>query len=185
MTDKLKIEYMPIEDIRRAPRNPKDHDLGALHGSLKRFEFVSPLIINEGTGRLVVGHGRLDVLQQLKATGKKPPGRVVKKGESWLVPVVRGVEFASDEDAEAYLLADNHLGELGGWDEELLVQVLSDLAASGEEMLSGTGYDPDDIDKMLANIQGSSDAVSGNDNNNLIACPECGHEFVLGQKEGG
>ena len=149
----INIEYMPLENLLRAFRNPKDHDLGTLNESLHRFGFTSPMLINETTGRLVAGHGRLDALQRMKASGKNPPNRIVQKNGSWLVPVIRGVGFPTDEEAEAYLLTDNRLVEQGGWLDDQLTQVLADLSAQGEEMLRGIGFDRDDVDKLLARAE--------------------------------
>jgi len=42
------------------------------------------------------------------------------------------------------------LVELGGWDELELAKVLGDLAKDGRELLNGTGYDGDDLDKLLS-----------------------------------
>jgi len=144
----VRIEYMPLSKLRRWPRNPKDHDLGTLHQSISRFGFVSPIIIDERTGKLVAGHGRLDVLQQKKVAGEKPPARIKEVGDEWYVPVIRGISFNSDEEAEAYAIADNRTTELGGWDEVRLAEVLSDLAAA--DALEGVGWDADDIDALLA-----------------------------------
>ena len=148
--EQIYLEYVSLEELQGAPRNPKDHDIGALHESIKRFDFVAPFIINENTGRLVVGHGRLRVLQQMKANGMEPPGHIVKKGESWQVPVIKGIYFRNEKEAEAYLLADNRLTELGSWHQDQLVQVLSDLAVDEKDLI-GVGWDSNDIDAMLAN----------------------------------
>jgi len=149
---KSKIEYMPLEKIKRWERNPKDHDLGALHQSIDRFGFVAPLIIDGKNGKLVAGHGRLDALQQMKTSGSKPPKGIIVEKDSWLVPV-REYQFKNNQEREAYSLADNRLVELGGYNEEQLAQVLSDLAASGEELLIGTGFDGNDIDNLLMQNQ--------------------------------
>jgi hypothetical protein len=70
------------------------------------------------------------------------------------VPVVRGVAFDSDEQAEGYLLADNRHTELGGWDDGVLAEALSDLAAA--DHLHGVGWDADDVDKMLGQLDDSN-----------------------------
>ena len=67
MADDLRVEYLDLEGLVRAPRNPKQHDLGVLQASLDRFGFVAPIILDERTGRLVAGHGRLDALEKLKS----------------------------------------------------------------------------------------------------------------------
>lgn len=124
--------------------------MGTLHQSIARFGFVSPIIIDERTGQLVAGHGRLDALQQMKTTGQPPPERIISKNGEWLVPVIRGVTFKDTTEAEAYALADNRLVEAGGWDEEALATVLSDLAA--QDALQGIGWDRDDVDQILRDL---------------------------------
>lgn len=146
-----RIEYVPLSEVRGAPRNPKDHDVGAVHKSIARFGFVNVPVMDERTGRLVAGHGRLEALRAMKVGGQSPPERVKEEDGEWLVPVLRGVSFRSDEDAEAYLLADNRLTELGGWDDAALTEVLSDLAAA--DALDGVGWDADDVDAMIAEAE--------------------------------
>jgi hypothetical protein len=150
----LRIEYVPLKQLAPAARNPKGHDLGALHESLGRFGFVAPIIINESTGRIVAGHGRAESLAQARKMGMKPPGRVKDLGHDWAVPVVRGIDFASDSEAEAYLLADNRLVELGGFDDAELADMLKSMALTDPESLIGTGYNADDLDELLKKVSG-------------------------------
>ena len=146
---KLEHSWHPISKLIRADRNPKAHDIGAIATSIERFGFIAPIIINETTGKIVAGHGRLDTLQSLKAKGKRPPKNIKIDGREWLVPVVT-VSFDSDAEAEAYLIADNRISEIGGWNDESLVGVLADLAA--HDSLEGVGYDQDDLDDLLQNL---------------------------------
>ena len=149
MTDRLQIEYVPLATLKRWERNPKDHDLGELGRSLSRFGFVMPILVDERSGMIAAGHGRIDTLLQRKGAGESPPARIdVTEDGDWLVPVVRGVSFNSDGEAEAYAIADNRLVERGGWMENTLVEVLKDLAEGPG--LDGTGYDEDDLDALLA-----------------------------------
>lgn len=69
----MRIEMMALDDLKRAARNPKQHNLSAISESMRRFDFVAPLAINEATGRLVAGHGRLDALEQFRKDGQPPP----------------------------------------------------------------------------------------------------------------
>ena len=152
------------------------HDIGAMHGSFDRFGFVAPFILDDGNGELVAGHGRLDALAQKFARGEDPPPRIVVNGKGWLVPVVRGVTFASEREAEAYCLADNRLCELGGWDSKQLSEVLSEFAHDGEEMLKGIGFDMDDLNSLLAgNALGKGPVEKAPSE---ITCPSCGHHFM-------
>lgn len=145
----IRIEYIPLSEIVRWPRNPKDHDLGQLHTSFERWGFTAPLLRDEGTGRLVAGHGRVEGLEQRKAQGLKPPERILLREDGeWLVPVIVGVQFASEREAEAYLVADNRLAELGGWHQDQLLEVLAEHASRGEGALRGMGYDEEDIEAL-------------------------------------
>lgn len=159
--DQVRVEYMPLGKIVRAARNPKDHDLGTLHDSFVRFGFTQPLLINETTGRLVAGEGRTNTLQSLKAAGERPPGRIVERDGEWYVPVLRGIAFENEDEAQAYLMADNQLTILGGWNEQEEAEVLADLAAKGEEMLRGIGFDMDDVDELLRRLTEEKPAKTG------------------------
>lgn len=146
----LRIEYTPLDDLKRHPRNPKDHDIGAISRSVNRFGFTAPVMVDERTGYLAAGHGRIDTLASLKAQGHEPPANVqTDKDGAWLVPVVRGVAFNSDAEIEAYLVADNRLTILGGWNEPELAALLQDLAAQDTALLEATGYDGDDLQALL------------------------------------
>lgn len=149
------IKYLPLSTLRASGRNPKRHDLIALSESFSRFGYVAPMILDERTGLLVAGHGRLDALRQTKARGAKPPGRItVDATGEWLIPVVHGVAFASEVDAEGYLLTDNQQVLLGDWDDEELARVLADLQA--QDGLYGTGFDAQEMLGEKNDIQGGT-----------------------------
>jgi hypothetical protein len=150
-TAEIRIEYTALSTLLRAPRNAKKHDVAALRQSMERWGFTQPLAINEATGRLVEGHGRLDVLQSLKAEGVKAPARVTVKKSEWYVPVVRGLSFASEQEAEAYLVAANQLTIAGGWDERLLGETIASLKASNAGF-AGLGFDQGKLDALAASF---------------------------------
>lgn len=134
-----------LSKLRRLPRNPRLHDLGELHTAYTRFGFLQRIIINDVTGRLIAGQGRIDALQQRKVMGKAPPDNVVvSPAGEWLVPADH-VEVP-EQDEEAAALALNRIGE-GLWDDRILTAVLADIAAGPG--LDGTGYDADDLDYLL------------------------------------
>lgn len=157
-TVEIRIAYTALSALLRAPRNAKKHDLVNLRQSMERFGFTQPLALNEVTGLLVEGHGRLDVLQALKAEGKPAPARVtVTKGE-WYVPVVRGLSFATAQDAEAYLLAANQLTIAGGWDERLLHETLASFS-DHTAGFAGLGFDQNTLDTLTASFAPAVAAV--------------------------
>ena len=141
----LSIEYLPLSSLKPAKRNPKRHDLDTLDQSFDRFGFVAPIILDERTKRIVAGHGRMEALVADKTAGESPPSRVqVRKGE-WMVPVVRGYRSKNDDEASAYLLADNQLAILGGFDDSELKEFLEEL-----QDFSGTGFEPYEGEQAVA-----------------------------------
>ncbi|MEU5863525.1 hypothetical protein ABZ815_20310 [Nonomuraea sp. NPDC047529] len=146
-----RIEHMRLHAIPRAVRNPKEHDLPAIRRSIEEFGCVIAGELDERTGRLVVGHGRLQVLEEMAAAGESPPeGVLVDDDGTWLPPIVRGWSSRSDADAEAYLIANNRTTEKGGWEERMLAEVLADVRDADPDLLAATGYTADDLTRMAA-----------------------------------
>ena len=150
---KVEIIFTKLSEIQEADRNVKDHDIGSIHESMNRFGFTSPLLLNEATGKLVAGHGRIEALKQKKQFKESVPANIKVDDESgeWLVPVIRGVSFKNEEEAQAYLLADNRLVELGGWNTSALIEELEKLVE--ESSLQGTGFDDADIQAMYEDLE--------------------------------
>lgn len=156
----MRIEYVRLGDLTRWPRNAKEHDLGALSQSVTRFGYVQPILFDEGTQRMVAGHGRLDLLAYLKSNGSPPPRRIVVDTDGeWKVPVIRGVDFGSEAEAAAYLIADNRMVELGGWNDAELYDAL--VAQGGA--LDGVGFDNDDIEELRKRLQSAADDTEVDD----------------------
>ena len=149
---KLQIKYIGLSKIVMATRNPKEHDLGAIAISVSRHGFVVPLIIDKRTGRLVRGHGGVECLRIMKLRGKKAPDGILVSNVDgdWLVPYIDSFESADDLQAEEYLVADNKTVELGGWDNRVLIDVLSDLAAAG--LVDNTGFSGEELDDMIEKL---------------------------------
>ncbi len=162
----ISIKYENLDDIIQADTNPKDHDLGVLYQSMKRFGFTNPIIINESTGKLLAGHGRLQTLKMMRDNGEKAPDRIEveldtgdKTIEYWHVPVLYGVSIDNLAEAQAYLIADNRLTELGGWKPMDLMENLSEILEETGN-LDGTGYDLDDVETILSDIERDTFDVS-------------------------
>lgn len=151
----IQVEYMPLSEIVGADINPKDHDIGQIYQSIKRFGFTQPIMMNENTGKLLAGHGRLQTLQTMKQAGEKVPNRIKEKDGEWLVPVLKGISFEDDMEAQAYLIADNRLTELGGWNTGELIDELQQLVENGLS-LDGVGYDFDDLENLVLDSERES-----------------------------
>lgn len=150
----LSIEYHDFSEVVKWPRNPKDHDSPTIQRSIVRFGFTSPVIVDEKSGKLVAGHGRLESLRRLKKNKRPCPKGIREDGEKWLVPVVKGVSFDSTEEAEAYLLIDNRLVEIGGWQEDILAEIFSSMDDSLKEY---TGFFQEDIDQIIKKVAPDAD----------------------------
>ena len=144
----IHIEYVPLAAVQPAARNPKKHSLPDLIASIKRFGFVQPVAMNEETGKLVAGHGRLEALLAMKEAGEPVPARVVEKNGEWYVPVLRGVSLKDEQEAEAFLVADNRLVELGVFDPTELLAILQD-AQKSAGALDGIGFSSVDVDDLI------------------------------------
>ncbi|GHG35719.1 hypothetical protein GCM10017784_32190 [Deinococcus indicus] len=150
----LRIEYLPLADLTRWPGNPKEHADGAIAASISRFGFRDPLAIDETTGRLIAGHGRLSVLERAHASGQPAPQFVqVREDGMWLIPVTRGGSFADESEASAYLIAHNRTSELGGWNEDLLAGMLGSL---DDSLRAVAGFD---LDQFVAETTAAAAAV--------------------------
>lgn len=126
METKSQLRWLPLSELERWPRNPKKHDIPSIKDSLRRFGFVETPVKDERTGRLVAGHGRQEALSEMRAAGEDPPSNIqVRRDGEWLVPVLCGVSFRDDREAEAYIIASNRLVERGGWDELLVQDIVS------------------------------------------------------------
>ena len=145
----IRIEYTSLSELKRHPRNPKDHDNGAIAKSIERFGYIAPILMDERTGYVVAGHGRIDTLVALKEQGKSAPARIDVRRKEWYVPVVRGISFNSDHEVEAYLVADNRLTTLGGWNEPDLAGLLQELANEDHALFEATGFDDADLQALL------------------------------------
>lgn len=178
------IEYGPLSKLLTAkfPGNPKNHAITDLLASMERFGFTSPVMQDETTGCILAGHGRLESLQKRKEAGHPPPDRIYEQDGEWMVPILRGVGFPEDSEARAYLLADNRLTELGDWDQEKLDEWLKQLASEGTS-LEGTGFDPEDVNRMLQELEASTPTPPAafqefdEDIPTDHQCPKCGYQW--------
>jgi hypothetical protein len=158
MTEEIRVEYLDFEEVESWPRNPKDHDLHEIRKSFYRFGFIKPVLVDEGTGKLVAGHGRLDTLRLLRDNKVQPPRGVQEVEGRWLIPVLKGVEFRDPAEAEAFLLADNRIPELGGWKQDILDSMIEEMS-DVDDLLEGTGFEEAGIDKILEKEKESLDKV--------------------------
>nr|DAW29171.1 MAG TPA: adenine specific DNA methyltransferase [Caudoviricetes sp.] len=103
-----------------------------LRASLREFGFVNPVII-DADYNVIAGHGRL---------------MAAKEEGIQEIPCVF-VDYLTDAQKKAYILADNRMAMDAGWDEELLRVEIE--ALQGENFdVSLTGFSDDDLADLFA-----------------------------------
>lgn len=122
-------ELTPAEYNPRKNLQPGDAEYEKLKRSLETFGYVDPIIWNQRTERVVGGHQRLKVLEDL--------------GYETIDCVVVDL----DEDKEKALnVALNKIS--GDWDKDKLIILISDLEATDFDV-SLTGFDPDELEDLF------------------------------------
>ena len=121
-----------------------------LRSSLREFGFVNPIIIDREFN-VIAGHGRL---MAAKEEGIEE------------VPCVF-VDYLTDAQKKAYILADNRMAMDAGWDDELLKIEMEELQNLGYD-LEFTGFD----EKELADLFGTDDKEVKEDEFDLTAALE-------------
>jgi ParB-like chromosome segregation protein Spo0J len=149
--DKKWYKYVEINEVKEADRNAKDHDVGTLCESMIRFGYTQPILVDKKTKKLLAGHGRIKALKSLKQNKYDAPKNILVDEDKWLVPC-HEVDMENDGEAEAYLIADNRLTELGGWNDDLLLESLHGILKETGS-LDGTGWDLDDMDDILKTME--------------------------------
>lgn len=143
------IQYDRLDELEANPDNPKMHDLSAIQESIDRFGYGVPIVVDERTGLLAAGHGRVEgLLTKFLDKDELPEGCRTDDDGMWLVPVQHGWYSANDDEAKAFMVAANQTSIIGGWDEKVLAELLNKLDEAGVE-LSGTGFIPADVDELL------------------------------------
>jgi DNA modification methylase len=133
---KLKIEYKSLSALKPANRNARTHNkkqIAQIAASIRQFGFSNPVLV-DGEGRIVAGHGRVEAAKSIGMAD---------------VPTIC-LDHLNPTERRAYLLADNRLAELAGWDHEILAIELGELATLELDFdLEITGFESADFDRIL------------------------------------
>src|SRR5215472_6878932 len=136
-----RVERWPIERLIRYANNPRLHstaDIDKIAASILKWGWTNPVLVDE-QGVLIAGHGRVAAAATLGLTIPIP----VIVAQGW-----------SEEEKQAYRLADNELAARASWDPDLLRSELRDLKFSGFD-LDLIGFEPDRLEEILVGL-GSS-----------------------------
>jgi len=142
--DNISIETMPVSALEPHARNPRTHtkqQVRQIARSIETFGWTNPILI-DGSGGVIAGHGRLEAAKLLGLER---------------VPTIRLADM-SEAQIRAYVIADNRLAELAGWDDELLaieLQALSEIDLDFDIQI--TGFATAEIDGLIAGLNGTGD----------------------------
>ncbi len=121
---------VPISSLRPHPRNPRRGDLEAVKDSLSHHGQYRPVVANRRTGEVLAGNHVYRAASEL--------------GFSEIAATFVDL---SDDEALKIVLVDNRTSDLAGYDDALLVELLSELGD-----LSGTGFDEAALDDLLEEV---------------------------------
>jgi len=148
MTPNLQIEYRPIDALLPYARNPRTHSpaqIAKIAASIVEFGWTQPILV-DGDNGIIAGHGRLAAARKLELPE---------------VPVIE-LGHLTAAQKRAYVIADNRLALDAGWDDELLALELAELSEAGYDLLL-TGFDDDELAKMLADLGNGEGSESGDE----------------------
>jgi len=105
-------EYVDIDSLVEWENNPRINSaaISKVARSIERFGFASPVIAREEDKMVIAGHTRIAAARSLGL--KTVPVRFMKLNKT---------------EAELLAIADNKLGEIADWDNEILSDLLSDI----------------------------------------------------------
>ncbi|WP_052011785.1 site-specific DNA-methyltransferase [Youngiibacter fragilis] len=130
------MKLVPIQELVPYINNARTHSpaqITKLRSSLREFGFVNPIIVDRDYS-VIAGHGRL----------------IAAKEEGFSeVPCVF-VDYLTEAQKKAYIIADNRYAEDAGWDEELLRLEIESLQGM-EFNVELLGFDPAELNKLLTN----------------------------------
>lgn len=124
--DKLTIR---LDQLRPRKGNPRRGNIDAIAESLERNGQYRPVVVNKPTGEILAGNHTYAAAKRL----------------GWTNIAATFVDVDEDQAARI-VLADNRTGDLGDYDDTLLLDMLKDLDGD----LIGTGYNQDDVDALAA-----------------------------------
>ena len=133
---RLKMTYRKVDDLKPYAGNARTHSakqITQIAASIRQFGFTNPVLVDGASG-IVAGHGRVAAARQLGMTE---------------VPVIE-LAHLSEAERRAYVIADNRLAELAGWDRDILaieLQALSEMDLDFD--LEITGYETAELDLLL------------------------------------
>jgi DNA modification methylase len=134
----LRVSYKDPAQLRGRDRNPRTHtpkQIRQIAASIKEFGFINPVLV-DGSNGIMAGHGRVEAAKLLGMAD---------------VPTVCAGHLTPAQ-VRAYVIADNRLAELAGWDRKLLALELQELSVELDFDVAITGFETADVDILIGEL---------------------------------
>ena len=135
----LSISYQPLDILRPFSGNARTHSkhqIRQIAESIKEFGFTNPVLVGV-ENNIIAGHGRVAAAKLLGMTD---------------VPTIR-LDSLTPDQVRAYVIADNRLAEIAGWDRSILAIELQHLLTLDDSFdVTITGFEIPEIDLILQEI---------------------------------
>ncbi|HEY8129411.1 MAG TPA: DNA methyltransferase [Hyphomicrobium sp.] len=142
---KLAIDYIPIDQLKLDPKNPRLHSrkqIRQIANSIASFGFNVPALIDAG-GTVIAGHGRVLAAKEL----------------AWSEVPTIAIEHLDGAQRRAFAIADNRLTENSTWNDQFLAEQLKELSILDLDFdLEATGFDMGEIDLRIESLDRKPDA---------------------------
>ena len=158
---KLKVEYIPIEQLKPYEKNAKIHtqeQIEQIKKSINEFGMNDPIGIWGKDNLIVEGHGRLQACKELG----------VKE-----VPVIR-LDDLTDEQRRAYTLVHNQTTMNTGFNMDILTEELDNIDIDMSE-LGFLDSEEVDLDDFFTEPEEPNEKEKETD---TITCPYCHKQFT-------
>ncbi len=158
-------DFVPIDSIRPWVDNPRKnaHAVEPVRASLKRFGWLRPIIANahpKAKGEIIIGH----------------TARLAALAEGLEMVPVRFVSMPPGK-AHAAALADNKLGEISTWDNDLIAELHKAGAISLDDF-AVAGFSLEDLEKLGKAVLPPEDFKTVEiDAKTAYTCPKCKYEW--------
>ena len=153
MSEGLEIAWVKLSELKGNPKNPKDHDVEKIMVSIETYGYINPIIVNKSDNYILAGHGRKLALMMMKGKDLPPPNPVKEEDGDWLVQILSGVEIENEKDALAFVIADNRLVELGGWNRAELLEAIEKI--EHEFDVEEIGFQDKEVDLLIEDVEGT------------------------------
>lgn len=135
---------VPIGTLEPHPRNARRGDIELLMESLRAHGQLKPLVAQRRSRRVLCGNHVLAAAKQL----------------GWTEILASFVDV-DDDQALRILLIDNRTSDRSDYDAAMLIELLESLPT-----LDGTGFESDELERLLAEVGVTDDAADGRDRDN-------------------